>query len=111
VLVTTLDEVADPAIALARLYRERADAEKIYDELKNQWGRGGFTPRRLDPTRLMANRIALGYNWWHHYARLYDGDHQHLATPPLHRGAMSVLLRCGLVHGEPGGLQSPSCLA
>jgi hypothetical protein len=44
VLVTTLDEVADPAIALARLYRERADAEKIYDELKNQWGRGGFTP-------------------------------------------------------------------
>lgn len=41
VLVTTLKETAYPAVALARLYRERADAENIYDELKNQWGWGG----------------------------------------------------------------------
>lgn len=34
VLVTTLDPKAYPACALARLYRERADAENVYDELR-----------------------------------------------------------------------------
>lgn len=38
VLVTTLDESACPAVALARLCRERADAENICGKLKNQWG-------------------------------------------------------------------------
>ena len=75
VLVTTLDAKAYPAVALARLYRERADAENIYDELKNQWGWNGFTTQKLAPCRLMANLVALIYNWWHLYVRLYDGDH------------------------------------
>lgn len=75
VLVTTLDEAAYPAWSLARLYRERADAENIYDELKNQWGWAGYTTRALGPSRLMANLVALLYNWWHLYARLYDGAH------------------------------------
>ena len=60
---------------MARLYRERADAENIYDELKNQWGWNGFTTQKLAPCRLMANLVALIYNWWHLYVRLYDGDH------------------------------------
>jgi hypothetical protein len=59
VLVTTLDELAYPAVVLARLYRERADAENIYDELKNQWGWCGYTTQKLAPSRLMANLIAL----------------------------------------------------
>jgi hypothetical protein len=59
VLVTTLDPRAYPAISLARLYRERADAENIYDELKNQWGWNGFPTRALAPCRLMANLVAL----------------------------------------------------
>jgi Transposase DDE domain len=75
VLVTTLDARAYPAVAIARLYRERGDAENIYDELKNQWGWGGFTTQQLAPCHLMANLVALVYNWWHLYARLYDGDH------------------------------------
>jgi len=29
------------------LYRQRADVENAYDELKNQWGWGGFTTRDL----------------------------------------------------------------
>ena len=89
VLVTTLDESAYPAVALARLYRERADAENIYDELKNQWGWGGYTTQQLAPSRLMANLIALVYNWWHLYARLYDGEH--------HREAITS--RPALLHG------------
>jgi hypothetical protein len=40
VLVTSLNE---DVFALADLYRQRADAENIFDEIKNQWGWGGFT--------------------------------------------------------------------
>ena len=89
VLVTTLDEAAYPAVALARLYRERGDAENIYDELKNQWGWCGYTTQKLAPSRLMANLIALIYNGWHLYARLYDGAH--------HREAITS--RPALLHG------------
>ena len=89
VLVSTLDPSAYPAVALARLYRERADAENIYDELKNQWGWGGYTTRSLAPSRLMANLVALLYNWWHLYARLYDDQH--------HREAITS--RPALLHG------------
>ncbi len=32
-----------PLEAMAQLYRDRADAENGFDELKNQWGWGGFT--------------------------------------------------------------------
>ena len=42
VLVTTLDAKTYPARVLARLYRERADAENIYDELKKPAGLGRF---------------------------------------------------------------------
>jgi hypothetical protein len=75
VLVTSLDPQAYPAESLAQLYRDRADAENIYDELKNQWGWSGYTTKKLGPCRLMANLIALIYNWWHLYARLFDADH------------------------------------
>ena len=30
-------------LSLGQLYRDRADAENTFDELKNQWGWGGFT--------------------------------------------------------------------
>ena len=42
--------------------RDRADAENCFDELKNLWGWGGFTSRKLAPSRLIANLIALFYN-------------------------------------------------
>ena len=60
---TTPDQIG----TRTRLYRERADAENVYDELKNQWGWNGFTTRKLAPCRLMANLVALVYNWWHLY--------------------------------------------
>lgn len=75
VLVTSLDPVAYPARALARLYRERADSESVYDELKNQWGWNGFTTKELKACRFMANFVALVYNWWSLYGRMHDGAH------------------------------------
>ena len=49
VLVTSLDPQAYPAVAIARLYRERADAENVYDELKNQWGFCGLHHAKARP--------------------------------------------------------------
>ncbi len=62
-LVTSLDH---ELISLASLYRDRANAENLFDELKNHWGWGGFTTRDLDRTRITA----LVYNWWSLFVRL-----------------------------------------
>ena len=32
---------------LSQLYRDRAEAENIFDELKNQWGWTGFTRHKI----------------------------------------------------------------
>jgi len=72
VLVTSLDlEV----LSLAQLYRDRADSENVFDELKNQWGWAGFTTRDLKRCQIMARLIALVYDWWSLFARLADPDH------------------------------------
>jgi hypothetical protein len=71
VLVTSLDA---EVLTLAQLYRDRADAENAFDELKNHWGWGGFTTHDLARCRLMARTVALVYDWWTLYARLADPD-------------------------------------
>jgi hypothetical protein len=71
VLVTSLD---DEILSLGQLYRDRADCENSFDELKNQWGWGGFTTRDLKRCRLMAGAVALVFNWWNLFVRLADPD-------------------------------------
>lgn len=56
--------------ALGQLYRERADCENGFDELKNQWGWGGYTTHDLERCNLSARAVALIYNWWSWYVRL-----------------------------------------
>ncbi len=80
VLVTSLDPDAYPTTIMPQQYRNRGDAENGFDELKNQWGWCGFNSRLLAPSRLMANLVALFYNWWNLYTRLYDGDHHREAV-------------------------------
>jgi hypothetical protein len=67
VLVTNLDH---EILALGQLYRDRADAENAFDELKNQWGWGGFTTKDLHRCQLSARAVALIYNWWSLFVRL-----------------------------------------
>jgi len=67
VLVTN---VAHDIRATAQLYRDRADSENTFDELKNQWGWGGFTTSDLDRCKLSAMGVALIYNWWSLFVRL-----------------------------------------
>jgi hypothetical protein len=56
--------------AIGQLYRDRADCENGFDELKNQWGWGGYTTRDLERCNLSARAVALVYNWWSWYVRL-----------------------------------------
>ena len=85
VLVTSLDPAAFLAQVIPERYRGRADAENCFDELKNQWGGNGYTSRRLASSRLMANLVALFYNWWNLYLRFYDEEHHREAirTRPM----------------------------
>jgi hypothetical protein len=67
VLVTNTDY---EILSLGQLYRDRADAENAFDELKNQWGWGGFTTQDLHRCQLSARAVALIYNWWSLFVRL-----------------------------------------
>jgi len=69
IYVTSLAESADK---IRDLYNPRGDNENCYDELKNQWGWGGFTLRDLARSELMARFIALIYNWWSIFTKLVD---------------------------------------
>ncbi len=71
VLVTSLE---GERLTVAQLYRGRADVENAFDELKNQWGWGGFMTQDLKRTRIMVRMNALFYNWWSVYARMIDPD-------------------------------------
>ncbi len=66
VFVTDLD---CPLEAIGQLYRDRADAENAFDELKNQWGLGGFTTQDINRCQTVARSCALVYNWWSWYCR------------------------------------------
>ena len=57
-------------LSLGQLYRDRADAENAFDELKNQWGWGGYTTHDLHRCQLAARAVALIYNWWSLFVRL-----------------------------------------
>jgi len=107
VLVTSLDS---EILSLGQLYRDRADCENVFDELKNQWGWGGFTTSDLKRCRLMAGLVALFYNWWNLFVRLADPDHHReaITSRPLllhavgrqtrHAGRTTVTITSS--HGE-----------
>jgi len=78
VLVTSLEA---GVLTLAQHYRDRADSENPFDELKNHWGWGGFTTQDLGRCQIMARHTALFYNWWNLFSRL--------AVPEKHIEAMT----------------------
>jgi len=70
--VTSLDS---EILSLGQLYRDRADSENSFDELKNQWAGAASTTRDLKRCRLMAGYVALVFNWWNLFVRLADPNH------------------------------------
>ncbi len=71
VLVTNLSE---ELLSIADLYRQRADAENVYDELKNQWGWGGFMTKDQLRCQVAARNVALIYNWWSLFVRCAEPE-------------------------------------
>jgi hypothetical protein len=74
----------------------RGDCENAFDELKNQWGWGGFTTYELKCCRLLAGGVALIYNWWRLFVRLADPNHRPEAVTPslADAGGRSTNLAC-----------------
>ena len=109
VLATTLEA---EVVSIAQLYRDRGDCENVFDELKNQWGWGGFTTRDLARCRLTAKMVALVYDWWNLFTRLAEPD-KHLeaiTSRPLLLAAIAertrhgrqTTLRIASTHGKAG---------
>ena len=112
VLVTSL---SDEIISIAQHYRDRADSENVFDELKNQWGWSGFTTQDLKRCRFMSRVVALVYNWWNVFVRLAEPD-KHLeaiTSRPLllhavgkqtsHAGQTRISISS--MHGKTGKVQ------
>jgi len=57
---------------IIELYRQRADTENVFDELKHQWGFEGFCCRKQNATALAARLGLLFYNLWHLFLRLLE---------------------------------------
>lgn len=85
------------AVALSQLYRDRADCENVFDELKNHWGWGGFVTRDLARTRLVARLTALLYNLWTVFTRLVSPEaHREAETSrPMLLGVLGRVTKSG----------------
>jgi hypothetical protein len=92
VLVTSLDEETE---TFGQLYRDRGDDENIFDEMKNQWGWGGFTTHDLARCRLAARLLALIYDWWNIFVRLADptAHREAITSRPLFLSAIATRTR------------------
>jgi hypothetical protein len=92
VLVTSLNEETE---VFGPLYRDRGDGENIFDEMKNQWGWGGFTTHDLARCRLAARMLALFYDWWNIFVRLVDPDlhREAITSRPLFLSAIATRTR------------------
>ena len=107
VLVTSL---IHPIPTIAQFYRDRADSENTFADLKNDWGWGGFTTHDQGRNQLMARLIALVFTWWNIFIRQVSPlQHRegHVSRPALLHGvarrathAGSTLLRVTSIHAK-----------
>ena len=97
-------------LTLGDLYRQRADAENAFDELKNQWGWGGFMTRDQLRCQVMARLVAQVYNWWNLFVRCAEPARarEAITSRPLLlcsvgrmvQHANQTVLRLTSLHGE-----------
>ncbi len=112
VFVTSLE---DEVCSIAYHYRDRADSENNFDELKNQWGWLGYTTEDFKRSSMMARMVALIYNWWTLFVRLINPNKhtEALTSRPLLLHAVGKqsshanqkLLIISSTHGESKQIQ------
>jgi hypothetical protein len=83
--------------AIGQLYRDRCDCENGFDELKNQWGWGGFTTQDMQRSQTTAQAVALIYNWWSWYVRAANPQarREALTSRPLLLAAVGRVTQSG----------------
>lgn len=75
--VTNLSEEEADAHQIIQLYRKRADAENVFDELKNQWGFQGFCAKKAVVSQSSARLLLLTYNLWSIFVRVLKNQNTH----------------------------------
>lgn len=75
--VTNLDESKVQAFQIVELYRQRGDAENVFDELKNQWGFAGFCAHNAVVSECAARLLLLIYNLWSIFVRVIKNQQGH----------------------------------
>jgi len=96
---------------LAQPCRDRGDCENMFDEMKNQWGWGGFTTHKMKPTKIMAGIIAHVYNWWNIFCRLAEPEEhmEAITSRPMLQNLVGCLVRSGgkrLIHLSMAGREA-----
>lgn len=74
VYVTKLGPGEAKSEQIAILYRKRADADNVFDELKNQWGFRGYCSQKAVVTEAAARLVLLACNLWTLLVRLLGGN-------------------------------------
>jgi len=94
VLITSL---TDGLVTVVQHYRDRADCENVFDEIKNQWGWGGFTTHDLKSCQFITRIIALVYNWWSLFVRLANPEkhYEAITSRPLLLSSVGRLTTSG----------------
>jgi hypothetical protein len=77
VYVTNLTPEEADAFQVVGLYRRRADAENVFDELKNQWGFAGFCSQKAAVSQSAARVLLLVYNLWSLFVRVLKNQGGH----------------------------------
>lgn len=95
VLVTSLKH---PIPTIAQFYRDRADSENTFADLKNDWAWGGFTTQDQERNQLMARFVALIFTWWNIFVRqISPTAHRegHVSRPILLHGVARRITHAG----------------
>lgn len=94
VLITDL---SCETISIIQHYRDRGDCENYFDEVKNQWGWGGFTTQNISSCQIIARMNALVYNWWTLFVRLLNPTHhlEAITSRPLLLSSIARLTQSG----------------
>lgn len=94
VLITDLE---CETMSIIQHYRDRGDCENYFDEIKNQWGWGGFTTKDMSSCQIIARMNALIYNWWTLYVRLLNPNShlEAITSRPLLLSSVARLTQSG----------------
>lgn len=95
--VVRVTNLKENLLTRRQLCRQRADVANAGDELKNQWGWGGFTPQDRLRCQVAARIVAQAYNWWNLFVRCADPARARAAITrrPLRLGSVGRLIKSG----------------